>query len=80
MDIKFLNDFTCEELDTLIQTASAIKSEKEKEKINVALKEVEKAFAQLIACTDNHDTILFDGHYSIADIFEEIKFYYRSHY
>lgn len=79
MDLK-LDDFTCEELDALIQRASAIKNEKEKEKINVALKEVEKAFTQLIACTDNHDTILFDGYYSIADIFDEIKFYYRSHY
>ena len=76
VDFEGFNDWSDKELIEAINTINAIIESRKKEKIFDALKKVEDAMAELQKATGEIDYFDFDGRYSLADIFKNIKFYY----
>lgn len=77
VDFEGFNDWSDKELIEAINTINTILESRKKEKVLNALKKVEDAMAELQNVTDDIDYFDFDGRYSLADIFKNIKFYYK---
>lgn len=77
VDFEGFNDWSDKELIEARNTINTILELRKKEKVFNALKKVEDAIVELQKTTDEIDYFDFDGSYSLADIFETIRLYYR---
>lgn len=81
VDFEGFNDWSDKELIEAKDAINAILELRKKEKVFDALKKVESAMAELQRAANGIDGIDYfdidDGRYSLADIFETIKFYYK---
>lgn len=77
VDFEGFNDWSDKELIEAINTINAIIESRKKEKVFDALKKVENAMVELQKTTGEIDFFDFDGTYSLADVFETIKLYYK---
>lgn len=77
VDYEGFNDWSDKELEEAIATIGMILDSRKKERIREALTKVQDAFKDLQDATDEIDYFDFDGNnYSLADIFNDLKFYY----
>lgn len=78
VDFEGFNDWSDKELIEAKNTIDAILELRKKEKVFDALKRVESAMAELQKAANGIDYFdIDDGRYSLADIFETIKSYYK---
>lgn len=77
VDYEGFNDWTDTELIEAINTINVLLESRRKEKVLNALKKVENAMVELQKATGEIDFFDFDGTYSLADVFETIKLYYK---
>lgn len=77
VDFEGFNDWSNKELVEARDTINTILELRQKEKISNALKRVENAMTELQKASEEIDYFVFDGDYSLADIFETIKFQLR---
>lgn len=77
VDFEGFNDWSDKELIEAINTINALLESRRKEKVLNALKKVEDAMVELQKATGEIDFFDFDGTYSLADVFETIKLYYK---
>lgn len=77
VDFEGFNDWSDKELIEAINTINTIIESRKKEKVLNALKKVEDAIVELQKTTGAIDYFDFDGSYSLADIFETVKLYYK---
>lgn len=77
VDFEGFNDWSDKELIEAINTINTILELRKKEKVFDALKKVESAMAELQRAANGIDYFDFDGRYSLANIFENIKLYYK---
>lgn len=77
VDYEGFNDWTDTELIEAINTINVLLESRRKEKVLNALKKVENAMVELQKATGEIDFFDFDGTYSLPDVFETIKLYYK---
>lgn len=77
VDFEGFNDWSDKELIEAKDTINTILELRKKEKVFDALKRVADAMTELQKITGEIDYFDFDGSYSLADIFETIKLYYK---
>ncbi len=77
VDYEGFKDWTNEELEEAIATIRMILKSRKSEKIDKALNKIEKAIVELQNAIDGIDYFNLDGSYSLADIFETIRLYYK---
>lgn len=77
VDYEGFNDWSDKELEEAIATIGMILEARKNRKIDKALDKIEAAMKELQNVTDDIDYFDFDGRYSLADIFKNIKFYYK---
>ena len=77
VDYEGFNDWSDKELIEAINTINALLESRREEKVLNALKKVEDAMVELQKATGEIDFFDFDGTYSLADVFETIKLYYK---
>ena len=78
VDFEGFNDWSDKELIEAKDVINTILELRKKEKVFDALKKVESAMVELQKATNGIDYFdIDDGRYSLADIFETIKFYYK---
>lgn len=77
VDFEGFNDWSDKELIEAINTINAIVESRKKEKVLNALKKVEDAMVELQKTTGEIDSFELDGSYTLDDIFETIKLYYK---
>lgn len=77
VDYDGFNDWTDTELEEAVATIKRILESRKNEKINRALDKIGKAMVELQDANDDIDHFDFKGSYTLADIFETIRLYYR---
>ena len=77
VDFEGFNDWSDKELIEAKNTIDTILELRKKEKIFDALKKVENAMVELENATNEIDYFDFNGNYSLADVFETIRLYYK---
>ena len=77
VDYEGFNDWSDKELEEAIATIGIILEARKNRKIDKALDKIEAAMKELQNVTDDIDYFDFDGRYSLADIFENIRLYYK---
>lgn len=77
VDYEGFNDWSDKELEEAIATIGMILEARKNRKIDKALDKIEAAMKELQNVTDDIDYFDFDGRYSLADIFKNIRLYYK---
>ena len=77
VDYEGFNDWTDTELEEAIATIKRILESRKNEKINRALDKIGNAMAELQNTKDDIDYFDFKGSYTLADIFETLRLYYK---
>ena len=76
VDYEGFNDWSDKELEEAIATIGMILDSRKKKRIGDALVKIQNVFKNLQDAADEIDYFDFNGRYSLADIFENIKIYY----
>lgn len=77
VDYEGFNDWSDKELEEAIATIGMILEARKNRKIDKVLDKIEIAMKELQNVTDDIDHFDFKGSYTLADIFETIRLYYR---